>query len=113
MVAKSPLPGQSRTLKNQTFKVRLMQSGIDLSQLALHIPAKVVVTRNYIEISREKIKTLVSDYIQKNVLKDHADGSIKDIQVSDNLRLPNGRITFKVIPPRNNDLLGKIQFFIH
>jgi flagella basal body P-ring formation protein FlgA len=81
--------------------------------LALQIPAKVVVTRNYIEISREKIKMLVSDYIQKNIIKDNADGSIKDIRVADSLQLPNGRITYKVIPPRNRDLLGKIPFSVH
>jgi flagella basal body P-ring formation protein FlgA len=113
VVARAPLPGASRTLGKQTFLMRLKQNGIDLTQLALHIPAKVVVTRNYIEISQEKIKILVSDYIQKNILKDHADGSIKDIQVADSLKLPNGRITFKIIPPRNRDLLGKIPFSVH
>jgi flagella basal body P-ring formation protein FlgA len=113
LVARAPLPGASRTLEKQTFKMRLKQNGIDLTQLALDIPAKVVVTRNFIEISREKIKMLVSDYIQKTILKEHADGSIKDIQVADSLKLPNGRITFKVIPPRNRDLVGKIPFSVH
>jgi flagella basal body P-ring formation protein FlgA len=113
VVARAPLPGESRTLEKQAFKMRLKQNGIDLTQLALHIPAQVVVTRNYIEISREKIKMLVSDYIQKTILKNHADGSIKDIQVADSLQLPNGRISFKVIPPRNRDLLGKIPFSVH
>ena len=113
VVARAPLPGTSRTLGKQAFLMRLKQNGIDLTQLALDIPAKVVVTRNFIEISREKIKMLVSDYIQKTILKDHADGSIKDIQVADSLKLPNGRITFKVIPPRNRDLLGKIPFSVH
>jgi flagella basal body P-ring formation protein FlgA len=113
VVARAPLPGASRTLEKQTFKMRLKQNGFDLTQLALDIPAKVVVTRNYIQISREKIKMLVSDYIQKTILKDHADGSIKDIQVADSLQLPNGRLTFKVIPPRNRDLLGKIPFSVH
>ena len=113
VVARSPLPGRSRTLENKTFKVRLMQSGIDLSQLELYIPPKVVVTRNYIEISRERIKTLVSDYIEKNIFKDHEDGSIKDIQVEDRLVLPNGRITFKVMPPRNRDMLGKVPFSVY
>jgi flagella basal body P-ring formation protein FlgA len=113
VVARAPLPGASRTLEKQVFKMRLKQNGINLSQLALHIPAEVVVTRKYITISRQKIKMLVSDYIQKNIIKDNADGSIKDIQVADNLQLPNGRITFKVIPPRNRDLLGKIPFSVH
>ena len=113
LIARAPLPGKSRTLGKQTFQTRLRQNGIDLSQLVLHIPAEVVVTRNFIEVSREKIKMLVSDYIQKTILKDHADGSIKDIQVADSLQLPNGRITFKVIPPRNSDLLGTIPFSVH
>ena len=113
VVARAPLPGESRTLAIKTFKSRLKQNGINLSQLALHIPAKVVVTRNYIEISREKIRTLVSDYILKNIIKDNADGSIKDIEVADSLQLPKGRITFKVIPPRNRDLFGKIPFSVH
>ena len=48
VVARAPLPGASRTLEKQTFKMRLKQNGIDLSQLALNIPANVVVTRSYI-----------------------------------------------------------------
>ena len=113
VVARAPLPGKSRTLGQQAFKFHLKQNGINLSKLVLHIPAKVVVTRNFIEVSREKIKMLVSDYIQKNILKDHSDGSIKDIQVTDSLQLPNGRITFKVVPPRNRELLGQIPFSVH
>ena len=112
-VARAPLPGKTRTLEKQVFILRLKQHGIDLSQLALHIPTKVVITRNYIEISREKIKLLVSDYIQKNVFKDQVDGSIKDIQIADSLKLPNGRITFKVTAPRNRHFLGKIPFSVH
>ncbi len=113
VVARAPLPGNSRTLGKQTFQFRLKQNGIDLSQIVLHIPSEVVFTRNFIEVSREKIKMLVSDYIQKNILKDHSDGSIKKIQVADNLQLPNGRITFKVMPPRNRELLGQIPFSVH
>ena len=100
-------------LSKNTFVMRLKQHGFNLSQLALHIPAEVVVTRNFIEVSREKIKMLVSDYLLKNVLKDNADAEIKDIQVADDLRLPNGRITFKVMPPRNRDLMGKLPFSVH
>jgi len=113
VVARAPLPGNSRTLGKQTFQFRLKQNGIDLSQIVLHIPSEVVFTRNFIEVSREKIKMLVSDYIQKNILKDHSDGNIKEIQVADSLQLPNGRISFKVIPPRNRELLGQIPFSVH
>ncbi|MGD8290240.1 MAG: flagellar basal body P-ring formation chaperone FlgA [Desulfobacterales bacterium] len=112
VVATSPLPGRSRTLEKQTFKMRLIQNKINLSQLSLEIPAKVVVTRSYVEVSAERIKTLVSGYIEQNVFKKNADGRIRDIQVADRLLLPNGTITFKVIPPRNRDMFGKIPFSV-
>ena len=113
VISRAPLPGESRVLEKNNFKLRLKQNGFDLSRLALHMPEEVVVKRNFIEIGPEKIKTLVSDFIFKNTLMDNADVEIKEIQVSDSLRLPNGRITFKVIPPRNRDLMGKIPFSVH
>ena len=92
VIASAPLPGESRVLENNVFKMRLKQNEINLSQIALHLPAEVVVTRNFIEVGPEKIKMLVSDYILKNISKDNADVDIKEIQVTDSLRLPNGRI---------------------
>ena len=112
VIGTSPLPGKSRTLESQTFKLRLTQNGFKLSLLSLTIPEKIIVTRTYVEVSAERIKTLVSDYIEQNVLNKHANGRIKDIQVADRLLLPNGPITFKVIPPRNRDMFGKIPFSV-
>ena len=113
VVARAPLPGKSRVLGQQAIKFRLKQNRFNLSQLVLDIPAEVIVSRNYIEVNREKIKMLVSDYIQKNILKNHSDGRIKEIQVANTLQLPNGRITFKVVPPGNRELLGQIPFSVH
>lgn len=113
VISRAPLPGESRVLERNIFNLRLKQNGIDLSRLILHMPEEVVVTRDFIEIGPEKIKMLVSDYILKNTLKNNVDAEIKEIEVSDSLRLPNGRITFKVRPPSNRDLMGKIPFAVH
>jgi len=113
VVGRAPLPGNSRELKESIFKMRLKQNGIDLSELVLHIPPKVVVTRGFIEISPDKIKMLISDYILKNIFTGRDDAGIKDIRVAEGLRLPDGRITYKVIPPRNRDMMGKIPFSVN
>jgi len=113
VISGAPLPGESRVIKKNIIKLRLKQNEIDLSQTALQMPEEVVVKRNFIEVGPEKIKMLVSDYILKNTLKDNVDTEIREIEVSDSLRLPVGRITFKVMPPRDRDLMGKIPFAVH
>jgi flagellar basal body P-ring formation protein FlgA len=113
VVAKAPLLGKSRILEKRAFEMRLKQNMVDLSLLVLHIPEKVIVTRSFIEISKEKIKILVSNYIQRKYLTETVSGRIKNIKVADSLLLPNGQITFKVIPPRNRNLRGKIPFSIY
>ena len=112
-VSSAPLPGESRVLEKNIFNMRLKQNGFDLSQLALTMPDEVVVTRNFIEVGPEKIKMLVSDYILKNIVKNNVDAEIKEIQVDDSLRLPKGRITFKIVPPASRDLAGKIPLAVH
>lgn len=113
VISRAPQPGASRVLRGNTFRTRLKQNGINLSQLVLQIPAEVVVTRSFVEVGPEKIKKLVSDYILQNILKDNVEGHIKNIQVTDSLRLPNGGITFKVVPPSNRKLVGKMPFAVH
>lgn len=113
VVGKSPLAGNSRVLEESIFRLRLKQNGIDLTELELQIPPEVVATRSLIEISREKIKLIVSDYLSKNLLSDSVDAKIKDIRVAGGLRLPGGRITYEVEPPRSNKLKGKIPISIN
>lgn len=113
IVGKAPLAGNSRNLDERIIKMRLKQNGIDPAGLVLQVPPRVVVTRNFIDISEEKIKKLVSDYLSKNLPADGDDARIKDIRVAGGLRLPTGRITYKVVPPRNREFWGKIPFSVN
>jgi flagellar basal body P-ring formation protein FlgA len=79
----------------------------------LTIPPSVDVSRSVIEVSPEKIKGLVSDYISKNLLSGNSNASIKSLQVSESLRLPGGRITYEVTAPPNRDMVGQVPFAVN
>jgi flagella basal body P-ring formation protein FlgA len=113
VIGRSPLPGRRREIEPSLIKRRLKQNKIDPDQLVLQIPAQVFVERSFIEISRDKIKFLVSEYISNNLINNLSDARIKDIRVSENLKLPGGRITYTVKPPRSNDMAGKIPFAVN
>ncbi len=113
VIGRSPLPGKRREFDASLVKRRLKQNQIDPDQLVLKIPSRIVVERRFIEISQAKIKALVSDYILQNIINNFSDARIKDIQVSDNLILPDGRITYTVKPPGNDTLAGKIPFTVN
>ena len=113
VVGRAPLPGNSRKLDGARIKTRLKHNRIDLAQLVLDIPPSITVSRSFIEVSPEKIKGLVSDYISANLLAGNSNASIKSIQVSGGLRLPSARITYEVTAPRDRDLVGQVPFAVN
>ena len=113
VVGKAPLAGDSRKLDERIIKMRLKQNGIDPDGMVLQVPPQVIVTRSFIEISEEKIKKLVTDYLAENLPANGDDARVIEVRVAGGLRLPTGRITYKVVPPRNGELWGKIPFSIN
>ena len=112
VIGRSPLPGKSRKIDASAVKRRLKQNRIDLNRLVIEVPPQVTVERSFIEISAQKIKSLVADYISQNIIKDLRDASIKEIQLTKNLKLPRGRITYSVQPSPNSNRMGKIPFSV-
>ncbi len=111
-VARAPLPGNSRKIDSSVIKTRLKQNGFDLTGLALDLPSSITVTRSFIEVSREKIKGLVADYIATTLLVDNPAAKVKSIQVTESLRLPVGRITYAVSAPRNRPEAGQVPLTV-
>ena len=113
IVGRAPLPGNSRRIERSVIHTRLKQNSIDPAELVLEMPAAIIVSRSCVSISAEKIKEMVSDYIAKNILNGNPDATIKSIQVSENLNLPVGTVTYVVAPPRNRKLVGQVPFAIN
>ncbi|MEJ2164384.1 MAG: flagellar basal body P-ring formation chaperone FlgA [Desulfobacterales bacterium] len=112
-IGRAPLPGNTLEFEASDLDRRLKQNGFDPADLVLQIPPKIVVKRSVIVMSREKMKTLVSDYISQNLLVDLPGAKIKDIRVAEEIELPDGRITYTVSPTRNSESMGIIQFNIN
>jgi flagella basal body P-ring formation protein FlgA len=112
VVGRSPLPAKSRYIEREYIKLRLKKSNIDLSKLTLQIPEKIKVSRSFVEISREEIKKISSDYIYGKEFWDKNNTRIINIQVSKLRPLPKGRITYKVIPPKIINGMGTIPLSI-
>jgi len=112
VIGRSPLPGKSRHIGREYIKLRLKQNDIDLSKLALKIPEKIKVSRSFVEISRDEIKKIVSDYIYGKEFWDNNNARIMNIQINKLPLLPRGRITYRVIPPKVMQGRGTIQLSI-
>jgi flagella basal body P-ring formation protein FlgA len=113
VIGRSPLPGRARIIEAGVVKRRLKQNRFDPDQLLLDIPPRVKVTRNFIEIKPDKIKSLVANYIYQSIIDNQNDAAIKEIQVNENLKLPVGRITYTVKPSSGSDRMGKIPFTVN
>ena len=112
VVGRAPLAGKSRRIDGNFLRMRLKQNGLEASRVALHVPPKVVITRRFIEISKEKIKMLVSGYLLKNLPAARGEARIRQLRIAEGVRLPGGRVTYQVMPPRNSLLVGKVPLSV-
>jgi len=112
VIGKAPLPGRTRQIDEQYIRLRLKQNAIDLSQISLHVPRKVEVFRGFVEISKEKIKKIVLDFMHQKIPWKRSRVRVKDVRVNRNVILPKGKITYEVILPKNTDFLGTIPLSV-
>ena len=59
VIGKAPLPNRSRMIKAGYIKLRLKQSGFNLSDLNLQSPPKVEISRSYLEIDKTEVKEII------------------------------------------------------
>jgi flagella basal body P-ring formation protein FlgA len=112
VIGKAPLPGKSRQYDQRYLKMRLKQSKINLSGLNLQVPARIEISRRHIEIRQEKIKQIVTDFIMQNSPQENRRVFIKAIRVPESVLLPTGRVTYKLVAPRNGNLMGKVPIAV-
>jgi flagella basal body P-ring formation protein FlgA len=113
VIGRSPLPGKTRTIDSSVVNRRLKQNRIDPDQIELRMPPRVSIERSLIEVSRDEISKVVSDYISNHVINNLSDARIKEIRVADSLNLPGGRVSYTVKPSHDSDMMGKIPFTVN
>ena len=112
-ISRAPLPGKSRRLNENYIRLRLKQEKIDLSQIKLEVPKGIEVTRGFVEVAKEDIDRVVSDFIYANMPWDRDKVKISDIRVPAGVILPKGKITYRVDPLKNTDFKGSVPLPLH
>jgi flagella basal body P-ring formation protein FlgA len=113
VIGKSPLPGKSFSIDDDYIEIRLKQNGIDLSQIKLQAAEKVGVTRSFVEIPKERIEKIVLDHLYRMIPWERDKVKIKNIRASQKVILPKGKITYRIVPPKNTDYLGSIPVSVY
>ncbi|MGD8666779.1 MAG: flagellar basal body P-ring formation chaperone FlgA [Desulfobacterales bacterium] len=113
LIAKAPLPGDTRQIDQKLLQKRLKQHHIDLAAVIVEAPPQMVVTRSHFEIQKEEIQKIVSEFIIQQTPQENKNLRIKKIQVPDSIMLPKGRITYRVTAPRNRRLIGRCPLNVH
>ena len=112
VVGRSPLPGRSRQIEGNYIKLKLKQSGIDISRIVFQAPDHIEVTRQSLTISSEELKTIARSFIEANTPYAQDRIRIKKIQANQEVVLPSGKITYQVKPPQHTDYVGNIPLAI-
>ncbi len=112
VIGKAPLPGESRPFGLRFLQKRLNQHHVDMTTVVVDGPPKIDVTRSHVEIQKQEIEKIVSDFILGQAPGKNQTMRIKDIRVMDDVVLPKGRITYKVSAPRSRQLMGRCPIAI-
>lgn len=106
ILGNAPLPGKKKSISRDLVISRMKLSGIDLAKIQIIAPDKIEIIRSSKKISHEKIKKIVLTFLDKTLPWDRDNVDIKDIRIRNEIILPKGKITYKVVFPPNNDYVG-------
>ena len=111
-VAKAPMPGQSRQVRAKFVQLRLRQFGFDLDHVKLAGSPATKVTARSMEIEVEEVRRIVSDFIHKANLWPSARVAITDIQIGSDRRIPPGRLSYRIVPPKGPKQSGMLRLSV-
>lgn len=112
VIGKAPSAGKTRQYEQRHLQKRLEQHRIDLASVRLEVPRRILISRSYVEIDKQKIAKIVSDYITRNLPRDNRMVRIKEIHAPESVLLPKGRIAYKVTAARNRKLMGNCSLAV-
>jgi flagellar basal body P-ring formation protein FlgA len=108
VLGRSPLPGKTREVDRAALLTRIRQSGIDPSQIELHMPADITVLRAAMTVEHREIEAAVRSFVEQQTRGAGGSLRIKEIRVNEAVVLPQGQLTIRVAGPKNADWVGLI-----
>lgn len=91
----APLPGQTLTVDPNFVRTRLRQARIDLSQIQLTVPQKIIVISRATVVSRTAIVDAAKQFLLSQPTWEGKDVVIDDPQYVDDVVVPPGQVELK------------------
>ena len=113
IVTQSPQPGRTRFVGVDFIRIRLKQAGIDTGSILFSGSEDVSVTRKAAVMPSAKIKQAVEFQIRNHMPWNNEEVSIDGISFDESLMLPTGKLSYKIVPKRNEDYLGRTVLALH
>jgi flagella basal body P-ring formation protein FlgA len=109
----APLPGQRRIINGGYISSRIRNAGFDQQVIEVAPSARISVIRASQIVTRREMAGWVRDWLERQQAEYPGKMEIGDIRVGQDLTLPVGSVRHVIIPPKNQDLAGKIPLAIH
>ncbi len=103
-LGKAPAAGEMKEISGQSIETKINRIGAGTT-VALHLPETVEVTADGIEISAEKIESMVKRFILKKVPWD-SESVIITVSPVEGITLDPGKITYEMSARQKEDFLG-------
>ena len=113
VVTSAPLPGKTRFVGIDYVRIRLRQAGIDTASLFFNGPEDVRITRQASALPAGRIVRAVETEIRNRMPWKNEGVTISDITFDDTIQLPTGELTYRIVPNRNEDFLGRTILALH
>jgi flagella basal body P-ring formation protein FlgA len=111
-LANSPENGQTRWLEADTLKQRLQQAGFDLAVVELELPERIAVTRGALMVPVESLRRAAVDYVLAAMPWRKDQVRIKQVQVEQQVLVPAGEMTLRVMGEPNGAMTGDVALTI-
>jgi len=113
VVATSPRPGQTRFVSADYIRIRLKQADVDTASIVFKGPKDVRITRQAAALPAGRIERAVEAAIRSQMPWENEAVTISGITFDETVDLPTGRLTYRVVPKRNEDYLGRTILALH
>ncbi len=113
VVSNAPEPGQTRFVGIEYVRIRLRQAGYDTDAIAIQGASDVRISRQSEALPAEQIEAAVVAAIRGHMPWKDETVTITDISFDKDIQLPTGKLTYQVVPKRNEDYLGSTIVALH
>ena len=87
--------------------------GADSSAVTLHLPSRIIVTRNSVQLTQDQIEDIFKKYIADNAPWSPHEINIRKIIFSGLPIIPTGAMTYEVVPVSMDHFMGNVSLTVN